>query len=114
MKRTMACGVFGLLGWALGIASVLSFNAWQDVTPLAMFGAFDGKTIYDLIDYFTANIMMPVGAILIALFVGWRMKPEMIESDLSFSHPLLFKTWLWIMRVVAPIAILGILVSGLR
>jgi hypothetical protein len=33
---------------------------------------------------------------------------------LSFSHPLLFKTWLWIMRVVAPLAILGILVSGLR
>jgi len=114
MKRAMACGVFGLLGWALGIASVLSFNAWQDVTPLAMFDVFDGKTIYDLIDYFTANIMMPVGAILIALFVGWRMKPEMIEGDLSFSHPLLFKTWLWIMRVVAPIAILGILVSGLR
>jgi NSS family neurotransmitter:Na+ symporter len=114
MKRAMACGVFGLLGWALGIASVLSFNAWQDVTPLAMFDVFDGKTVYDLIDYFTANIMMPVGAILIALFVGWRMKPEMIEGELSFSHPLLFKTWLWIMRVVAPIAILGILVSGLR
>ena len=114
MKRTTACVVFGFLGWAIGIASVLSFNAWNDVTPLAMFDVFEGKTIYDLIDYFTANIMMPVGAILIALFVGWRMKPETIEGDLSFSHPLLFKTWLWIMRVVAPIAILGILVSGLR
>ena len=114
MKRTTACVVFGFLGWAIGIASVLSFNAWQDVTPLAMFDVFEGRTIYDLIDYFTANIMMPVGAILIALFVGWRMKPEMIEGDLSFSHPLLFKAWLWIMRVVAPIAILGILVSGLR
>lgn len=114
MKRTTACVVFGFLGWAIGIASVLSFNAWSDVAPLAMFDVFEGKTIYDLIDYFTANIMMPVGAILIALFVGWRMKPEMIEGDLSFSHPLLFKTWLWIMRVVAPIAILGILVSGLR
>ena len=114
MKRTMACVVFGLIGWAIGIASVFSFNVWKGVTPLAMFDVFEGKTIYDLIDYFTANIMMPVGAILIALFVGWRMKPEMIEGDLSFSHPLLFKTWLWIMRVVAPIAILGILVSGLR
>jgi len=113
MKRTTACVVFGFIGWAIGIASVLSFNAWNDVTPLAMFNVFDGKTVYDLIDYFTANIMMPVGAILIALFVGWRMKPEMIEGDLSFSHPLLFKTWLWIMRVVAPLAILGILVSGL-
>jgi NSS family neurotransmitter:Na+ symporter len=114
MKRTTACVVFGFLGWSIGIASVLSFNAWHDVTPLAMFDVFDGKTIYDLIDYFTANIMMPVGAILIALFVGWRMKPEMIAGDLSFSHPLLFKTWLWIMRVVAPLAILGILISGLR
>ena len=114
MERTTACVVFGFIGWAIGIASVLSFNAWQDVTPLAMFDVFDGKSIYDLIDYFTANIMMPVGAILIALFVGWRMKPEMIEGDLSFSHPLLFKAWLWIMRVVAPLAILGILVSGLR
>jgi len=114
MKRTMACVVFGILGWAIGMASVLSFNLWKGVTPLAMFAVFEGKTIYDLIDYFTANIMMPVGAILIALFVGWRMKPEMIEGDLSFSHPLFFKTWLWIMRVVAPIAILGILVSGLR
>ena len=98
MERTTACVVFGFIGWAIGIASVLSFNAWQDVTPLAMFDVFDGKSIYDLIDYFTANIMMPVGAILIALFVGWRMKPEMIEGDLSFSHPLLFKAWLWIMR----------------
>ena len=114
MERITACVVFGFIGWAIGIASVLSFNAWQDVTPLAMFDVFDGKSIYDLIDYFTANIMMPVGAILIALFVGWRMKPEMIEGDLSFSHPLLFKAWLWIMRVVAPLAILGILVSGLR
>jgi NSS family neurotransmitter:Na+ symporter len=114
MKRKSGCVVFGFIGWAIGIASLLSFNAWQDVTPLAMFDVFDGKTIYDLIDYFTANIMMPVGAILIALFVGWRMKPDMIEGDLSFSHPLLFRTWLWIMRVVAPIAILFILVSGLR
>ncbi len=114
MERKFACVVFGFFGWATGVATVLSFNAWQDVTPLAIFDVFEGKTVFDLIDYFTANIMMPVGAILIALFVGWRMKPEMIEGDLSFSHPLLFKTWLWIMRVVAPIAILFILVSGLR
>jgi NSS family neurotransmitter:Na+ symporter len=113
MKRTTGCLVFGTLGWALGVLSVLSFNIWSDVTPLAMFTAFEGKTIFDLIDYFTANIMMPLGAILIALFVGWRMQPELLEGDLSFFHPVLYKTWLWTVRVVAPLAILGILVSGL-
>jgi NSS family neurotransmitter:Na+ symporter len=113
MKRVTGCIVFGVLGWALGVLSVMSFNGWSDVTPLGMFDVFRGKTIFDLIDYFTANVMMPVGAILIALFVGWRMQPEMPEGDLSFFHPALYKTWLWTVRVIAPAAIFGILVSGL-
>ena len=114
MSRKKGCIVFGTLGWAIGVASVLSFNVWADVTPLAIFDVFEGKTIYDLIDYFTANILMPVGAILISLFVGWRMKPELLEGDLSFSHPLLFRMWIWMLRIVVPVAILGILISGLR
>ena len=113
MSRKLGCAVFGTLGWALGVLSVLSFNRWQDVHLLGMFDVFAGKTIFDLIDYFTANIMMPVGAILIALFVGWRMKPEMPEGDLSFYSPALYQVWLWTVRVIAPVAILGILVSGL-
>jgi NSS family neurotransmitter:Na+ symporter len=78
-----------------------------------MFDVFADKTIFDLFDYFTANIMMPVGAIMIALFVGWRMQPEMHEGDLSFYRPALYKLWLWTVRVIAPAAILGILVTGL-
>ncbi len=113
MSRKLGCAVFGTLGWALGVLSVLSFNRWSDLHPLGMFDVFAGKTIFDLIDYFTANVMMPVGAILIALFVGWRMKPEMPEGDLSFYRPALYKVWLWTVRVIAPAAILGILISGL-
>jgi len=114
IPRKRGCIVFGFLGWLIGVASALSFNIWSDVTPLDMFAVFDGKTIFDLIDYFTANIMMPLGAILIALFVGWRMQPEVLERELDFASPALFRVWVWIIRVVAPLAILGILVSGLQ
>jgi len=114
MQRKLACVVFGFLAWLIGLATVFSFNIWKDITPLAMFDVFAEKRIFDLIDYLTANVMMPLGAILICLFVGWRMKPEMIEGDLSFTSPLLYKTWLWTIRVVAPLAILGILISGLK
>jgi NSS family neurotransmitter:Na+ symporter len=58
--------------------------------------------------------MMPLGAILIAIFVGWRMQPELIDRELSFGSAWLFKTWLWTIRVIAPLAILGILISGLK
>jgi NSS family neurotransmitter:Na+ symporter len=79
-----------------------------------MFELFSGVTLFGLIDYVTANLLMPVGAILIALFVGWRMSPALLSEELAFGNPMLFKAWLFIIRVVAPLAILAILVNGLR
>lgn len=113
LQRKTGCIIFGFLAWFIGVGSILSFNVWKDVAPLRMFDVFADKTFYDLIDYFTANIMMPLGAILIALFVGWRMKPEVLASELDFGQPWLFTSWIWMIRVIAPLAILGILISGL-
>jgi NSS family neurotransmitter:Na+ symporter len=83
------------------------------VTPLGAFKVFEGKTFFDLIDYFTANLLMPVGGILIALFVGWRIKPELLESELSFPNPFMAKVWLLLIRFVAPAGILWVMVSSL-
>jgi NSS family neurotransmitter:Na+ symporter len=113
MRRRDGCIVFGFLAWLIGIASVLSFNRWQDVTPLDMFEQFEGKTIFDLIDFFTANVLMPIGAILIAIFVGWFMRPQVLDEELHFGSRLLFRTWLWTIRIVAPLGVLAILISGL-
>ncbi|MEM8815192.1 MAG: sodium-dependent transporter [Pseudomonadota bacterium] len=114
ISRGLGCTVFGFLAWAVGLGTVLSFNAWSDVAPLGMFAVFDGMTVFDLIDYFTANIMMPLGGILIALFVGWRMRPELIREHLDFGGPVLGQVWLWLVRVVAPLAILGVLITSLN
>ncbi len=112
MRRRNGCIVFGSLAWLIGLASVFSFNTLKDFAPLGMFDIFAGKTIFDLIDFFTANLLMPLGGILIALFVGWRMKPEVFAEELSFGWPWLYTTWLWLLRIVAPVAIFAILVSG--
>ena len=113
MPRRNACIIFGFLAWLLGIVSVLSFNQWSGFTPLSMFDAFENKTLYDLIDYFTANLLMPLGGIGIALFVGWRLKPDVITEELSFGSAALFQIWLWMIRVVAPVAIALVLYSSL-
>ena len=113
MSRVKGCTVFGILAWLIGMLSVFSFNVWSDVAPLGAFKVFEGKSFFDLIDYFTANLLMPLGGILIALFVGWRVKQEYIEEELQFASPLLAKSWLLLIRFVAPAAILWVLVSSL-
>ena len=57
---------------------------------------------------------MPLGGILMALFVGWLIKPQVLAEDLAFGSPLLFNTWLWMIRVIALLAILGVFYSGLQ
>ena len=113
MKRRNALLVFGALAWAIGLLTVFSFNIWSDVHPLGQFEAFAGKTPFDLIDYFTANVMMPLGGILMALFVGWRIKPKVLADDLPFMSTAVFNAWLWMIRVVVPLAILWVLYTSL-
>ena len=113
MRRRNGVLVFGTLAWAIGLLTVFSFNIWSDVTPLGQFSTFEGKTMFDLIDYFTANLMMPLGGILMALFVGWRIKPSVLAEDLSFGSTVLFNVWLWMIRVVVPLAILWVLYTSI-
>ena len=113
MKRRNGVLVFGALAWAIGLLTVFSFNIWEDVYPLGQFAVFAETTAFGLIDYFTANIMMPLGGIMMALFVGWRMKPAVLAEDLSFGNTVLFNVWLWMIRVVVPLAILWVLYTSL-
>ena len=113
MQRRNGVLVFGTLAWAIGLLTAFSFNIWADIHPLGHFKAFEGKTAFDLIDYFTANLMMPLGGILMALFVGWRVKPSVLAEDLSFGSRLLANAWLWMIRFVVPLAILWVLYDSL-
>lgn len=95
----------GGTAWFLGIASVLSFNLWKGFYPLSFFETFQTSTIMGVIDYMTANYMMLVGGILIAVFTGWSFKAGWAESEFKDENPLLFTIWLWLARVVAPASV---------
>ena len=98
----------------IGLLTVFSFNIWAHVRPLGMFEVFAGMTFYGLIDYFTANLLMPLGGIFIAVFVGWRLKKEHLDNELIFPSPAVAQTWLFLIRFAAPLAILLVLVTSLR
>ena len=99
--------------FVFGLGTVFSFNLWSEWRPLAAFDRFADFGYFEILDYLTANIMMPLGGLLLALFVGWRIKPEAISEELRFSNPTLFRIWFWLLRWVVPISIALILYSSL-
>jgi NSS family neurotransmitter:Na+ symporter len=113
-KRRKGCLVFGVVAWLLGLVTVFSFNIWNDVTPLDSYAVFAGKTLFDLLDYFAVNVMTPVSGILIALFVGWRMKTDMLLAELDLGHRRVFDSWLFLLRYPVPVIVLALLIQGLN
>ncbi|MGO1246700.1 MAG: sodium-dependent transporter [Oceanisphaera sp.] len=110
VSRVTAAIGGGLAAWLVGITTLLSLNVWSDFTPLDMFARFEGKTLFDLYDYLTANIMMPIVALLIALFVGWKMNPEHSKRELGAWH----KVWFPVVRYLSPIALLIVFYFNLK
>jgi len=113
MNRVMAAGVSGIATWLLGLATVFSFNIWSEVKPLSMFETFADKTIFDLLDYLTSNIMLPLGGLLIAVFAAWLMKRESTLDELEMEHGYAYKLWRFLVRYVAPLAVVVVFLNAI-
>ena len=113
MDRIKASVVMGLTCWAFGMLTVFSFNIWSDVTPLGMFDTFKGKTIFDLLDYLTANIMLPLGGLLIAVFSVWIMNCEASRDELNMGDGLAYRSWRFMVRYITPVAVMIIFLRAI-
>jgi NSS family neurotransmitter:Na+ symporter len=85
----------------LGVLATLSFG------KLSEFKIF-GKTVFGLLDYASANIMLTFGALLIVIFVGWKMGKSAFLDEISNQGTVkstLFKIVFFIIRYIAPVAI---------
>ncbi len=113
-RRAPTAIATGIAAWIVGLGTVLSFNAWRGWHPLGAFEHYAGRTFYDLLDYATSTLMMPVSALLLALFVGWRMRPDAASDELGLGTGVHFGVWrTLLLRWLVPAAILAILISGL-
>jgi NSS family neurotransmitter:Na+ symporter len=111
LGRASASASVAGAAWLLGITTVLSLNEWKEFHPLGFIKRFDGKTLFDLYDFLTANIMLPLGALLMAVFAGWMMSRKDTEDELAMGSGYGF--WRILIRYVAPIGIGVIFVANL-
>ena len=112
-RRKPVSILVGLAIWLVGLASVFSFNIWKGFTPLDMFQAFQGKTMFDIFEYLTVNIMMPLNGLIIAVFVGWLMSKASIADELAVADGKMLSGLRFLLRVVAPVAIVAIFVFNI-
>ena len=97
-KRAYAAIGLGFFAWSLGVFSALSFNLMSE------FKLF-GMNFFDFTDFLTNQIMLPLGGIFIALFVGWVMKKKDVLDELQIKDGIIFRSWFFVIRFVAPLMV---------
>lgn len=98
LSRKRASLYSGAACWLLGLGTVFSFNIWSEVRW------FD-KTLFELVDFLTANIMLPVGGAMVALFAGWVMSRQVSEAELEMKDDRAYRLWRFLICYVAPIGV---------
>lgn len=109
LRRHAAAYFSGGLSWLLGILSVLSFNGLADFHPLAFVPMLSEKTFFDVFDYLVSNLIMPLCAIFVAVFVGWRLPISLTREELAGSV-LSYRCWHFLLRYVTPLGLLAVFV----
>ena len=91
----------------LGTFCSLSFGIWNDVTLF-------GMGFFDLFDFIVAKLIMPIGGMLICVFLGWIVDEEVLRAEITNMGTLrapYYPIFRFIIRYLAPICILLIFIS---
>jgi len=98
-KRYKAAIGLGSIAWILGIFSALSFNLLSDFTPIGE------KNFFDSMDFLSNQVLLPLGGVFIAIFVGWVMKRNNVIEELNIKDGLLIKIWFFLLKFLSPLMV---------
>ncbi|MHC8516173.1 sodium-dependent transporter [Sporosarcina sp. ITBMC105] len=103
-RRKQAAWLFGILIFIVGIPSALSFGLLADIQ-------LPGGTFFDFADMLTSRFGLPIGALLISIFAGHVLTSAQTKDELRM-HPFLHSAWKFIVRFIAPAAIVIIFIAA--
>ena len=109
VAATMCVSAGALL---LGALAALSFNTLEGWHPLDGMSLFADMGVFDILDTVTSKVLMPVGAILTSIFVGWIASRRLVDAENGLNGGL-HKFWLFLVRWLCPLALTAILLVGI-
>ena len=108
-KRKLFSWVVGLCIFAVGIPSALSYGVLSNVSIF-------GKSIFDAADFLVSNMLMPLGALLISIFVPLKMSKRALLQELQQGSSIskkIFTCWYFLLKYVSPIVIIVVFLDVL-
>ena len=96
ITRIAATIGLALLCWIGGVASIFS------------------SEVFDMLDFITANIMLPLGGLLIAIFVGWKLGYTRVRKEVTGVNNGLFNVWFVVLRFITPIGVIAVFYESLK
>ncbi len=108
-NRKNIAWIAGLVIFLLGVPSALSFGVLSDVSLF-------GRSIFDLADFLVSNILLPVGAFFISIFVSFIFPREALYKELQMgsNFPIIIvQVWFFLIRYVVPIVIIIVFLDSL-
>lgn len=106
MSRTVASVLTGGAIWLLGLGAAFSFNIGAGFKV-------SGLNFFDILDFLTANVMLPLGGLLIAVFAGWALPRKAFCEELDVESGLVFRILRFLSRYIAPLGIGVVMVYSL-
>ncbi|MCZ4694076.1 sodium-dependent transporter [Ancylomarina euxinus] len=109
IKRNLATVLATVMISIVGIFCSLSMGMFKEQTLF-------GLNFFDLLDWISANMLLPLGGLFISLFMGWYWGRKMIEDELANGSKLsrgLISAFIFVLKFIAPGAIAIVFLNGL-
>lgn len=96
LNRMIATTIIALIAWLGGLASIYS------------------SEVFNTLDYLTANIMLPIGGLIMAIFCGWVLRRVTVRKQLNSISMGWFNAWYITIRFIAPAGVIVVFLSSLQ
>ena len=112
LTRSRAALIVTVLCSIIGACCSLSLGAVEGITLF-------GRPLFDVFDFVTGQIFLPVGGFLTCLFLGWMVPRRLVRDEFTnegtvWTHSWIFTTFLFLIRYVCPLAIAAIFLHQLE
>jgi len=96
------------LYFIVGVGAILSYTKEYGSTF-----SIGGKPLFDALEFTTDSILLPLGGLAVAIFVGYvlseKNREELIKNQVN---PVIYKVWLFSLRYIAPLAIVFMMLNS--